>query len=53
MQTKIFFAVLVILSFLASSTLMAGEAANINDAEMKDNAHIDHKKLARYYEKEA
>jgi uncharacterized protein YacL (UPF0231 family) len=32
---------------------MAGESANINDAEVKDNAHIDHKKLARYYEKEA
>jgi len=53
MQTKIFFAVLVILSFLTSSVPMAAESANINDAEAKAKTNFDHIKLAEYYENQA
>ncbi|MEK6596283.1 MAG: hypothetical protein AABZ18_07200 [Pseudomonadota bacterium] len=53
MQAKIFFSVLVILSFLASSMSMAAESANISDAEAKAKTNFDHIKLAEYYENEA
>ena len=53
MQTKLFLATLIILSFLASGASMAAESANISDAEAKAKSHFDHIKLAVYYENQA
>lgn len=50
MQIKIFFAVLVILSFLSTGTLAASESMNAVDTNAKAGTPPDHKKLAEYYE---
>ena len=42
MQTKLFLAALIILSFLASGASMAADSANITDAEAKAKSHFDH-----------
>ncbi len=52
MQTKIFLAILIILSFLASSAL-AAESANMSEAEAKAKTKFDHTGLAVFYENEA
>ena len=53
MQKKLFFATLIILSFLFSGASMAADSANIRDAEAKAKTKFDHIKLAEYYENEA
>ncbi len=54
MQTKLFFTILIILSFLASSACIAAESAEINEAaEAKAKTKFDHIGLAVYYENEA
>lgn len=58
MQTKLFFAILIIFSFLVSSSLIAAESVNMSDAGLKEaeakaKTNFDHVKLAEYYDKEA
>lgn len=53
MQAKIFLTILITLSFLASSVLMAAGSASISEAEAKAKTKFDHIGLAEYYEKEA
>lgn len=53
MQSKLFFVVLFIFTFLTSGAAMAADSANITDAEAKAESHFNHIKLAEYYENEA
>ena len=54
MQTKLFFTILIIFTFLASSICIAAEPEEINEiAEVKAKTKFDHIGLAVYYENEA
>ena len=54
MQTKLFFTILIILTFLVSSVCIAAESEEINEiAEAKAKTKFDHIGLAVYYENEA
>jgi|GEM_PF-7052437 len=54
MQTKLFFTILIICTFLASSVCIAAESEEINEiAEAKAKTKFDHIGLAVYYENEA
>ena len=53
MQSKLFFVVLLIFTFLGSGASMAADSANIGDAEAKAKSNFDHIKIADYYENEA
>jgi len=53
MQSKLFFVVLFIFTFLTFGAAMAADSANVSNAEAKAKTSFDHIKLAEYYENEA
>ena len=54
MQTKLFFTILIILTFLVSSVCIAAESEEINEiAEAKAKTKFDNIGLAVYYENKA
>ena len=53
MQSKLFFVVLFIFTFLTSGAAMAADVANVSNTEAKAKTNFDHIKLAEYYENEA
>lgn len=57
MQARLYFLVLIILTFLVSSVSLAGESANVGEAKAKAKASVGtslyHIKLAEHYEKES
>ncbi len=54
MQTKLFFTMLIIFTFLASGACIAAESEEVNEiAEAKAKTKFDHIGLAVYYENEA
>jgi len=55
MQSKLFFVVLFIFTFLTFGAAMATDSANVSNAEAKakTKTSFDHIKLAEYYENEA
>ncbi|UJP05602.1 MAG: hypothetical protein LZF61_01075 [Nitrosomonas sp.] len=53
MQTKLFFAVLMIVGLLASGLSMAIDDTNVEQAEANAQTRFDHIELAEYYENEA
>ncbi|ALQ50956.1 hypothetical protein [Nitrosomonas ureae] len=55
MQARLYFLVLIILTFLVSSVSLAGESANVGEAKAKASVgtSLYHIKLAEHYEKES
>ncbi|SOD16314.1 hypothetical protein [Nitrosomonas ureae] len=53
MQARLYFLVLIILTFLVSSVSLAGESANVGEAKASVGTSLYHIKLAEHYEKES
>ena len=53
MQARLYFLVLLILSFLVSSVSLAGKSENVGEAKSSVGTSLYHIKLAEHYEKES
>lgn len=53
MQARLYFLVLIILTFLVSSVSWAGKSENVGEAKASVGTNLYHIKLAEHYEKES
>ncbi|SNX61008.1 hypothetical protein SAMN06296273_2466 [Nitrosomonas ureae] len=53
MQARLYFLVLIILTFLVSSVSLAGKSENAGEAKSSVGTNLYHIKLAEHYEKES
>ncbi len=53
MQARLYFVIIIILTFLVSSVSLAGESTNTGEAEVSVGTSLYHIKLAEHYEKES